>query len=732
MPQEEFVGLSLQSEREIAETTLNKVLDTAWILLSLFIALSLVYLSGASYRDVIAYAIAGPIIVIISLGLFTERFYRARFLPAITYLAVLPFLVDQFVTQPWISYGLVMTIAGLSASIFLNNFVAGGLVIACAITQYIGSAQRITGISDYQDNLLLNSYFSTLWILVTGFGTIYIARRYVNYCDKLDVTIAEIEDDYWDRSREISQLNLRDHINLKLHGTILNTLIFAQKMPHKISSKELANQLQSELDALDSDEEEFWNAESVKNSLQTSIGNYEISIGVTVDANIVLQNTEYEILLEVVRETVLNIVKHTSSKAVSIHIGSMDERHLHIRIIETLSGITQASDASIYSQNALQSKSLARLLDRARGTITVEPYGSGRLVHSILMRRHRKDLNIMEEVGKLRAESLFILAGSASMFSVVYGLLACIGFLIIGASWLVTLILLIIELITGYLFYTRRYNPWLSALAMILSLIPIPYALLYIDGCDNLQYFPWVFNSILGCLLFSAFSARNRLLKWLPGFVLTAQCLIATQAFPRECQSLFNGSTPGVVIILILTRYLTFLRQRNLRLDALLQDALTEQSAKTRTIQDEVSRARTIVIDQVRELIRHLKKGREVQGELTRIINLLRVFLLTSEYFDLYIMKRVFEFSLQRSRQNLLTTINVYISNKNLQISTQDVDQCLRALLDSLAQQNVSITFNIGDDCVIAIGDASLEAKTRFQNMTQTMRFRNLKVEFTR
>ena len=83
-------------------------------------------------------------------------------------LLMLPIYVDDSITKPWVSYGLLCAIFVLFASAIDSNSIFAAVVVITPLLQYFVANLNLKGIIDNQDLLYLNSFFSTTWIIVAG------------------------------------------------------------------------------------------------------------------------------------------------------------------------------------------------------------------------------------------------------------------------------------------------------------------------------------------------------------------------------------------------------------------------------------------------------------------------------------------------------------------------------------------------------------------------------------
>jgi len=250
-------------------------------------------------------------------------------------LLLAPIYIDQQIQQPWISYGLLTAIAAITATTFQNRALLLATLLSTPLIQYAVATLGLKGVTDNKDLLLLNSYFSSIWLIVAGLGIYLVRITYNRYCEQIDEQLLELQDNLIEESKRRSELNLRDYQNISLHGTILNTLISYSQMNRPNINKQLSLDLSKDLKNIESSEVAKNNSVPFKKLLEDNLKYDGIQIKLIMDSQLLLPNQLVESALEIVREITLNIKKHTSSKSINIFVTN-NLSFLEIKLEEVL------------------------------------------------------------------------------------------------------------------------------------------------------------------------------------------------------------------------------------------------------------------------------------------------------------------------------------------------------------------------------------------------------------
>ena len=695
--------LNLPSEYESAVANIYRFLNLGWLMISLYVAISLVYFSGAQYRDVIPYAIGAPLAFLSTSWIKYKPWDQIRLLPVIFYTYFLPFAVDEYATSPWYSIGLIATCAAMSATMLVNRINSVAFILLCVLAQYFVALKDLKGISDSKDTILLNGYFSSIWVLVAGLTVLVIIRKFYKYCIDLDNSLEEVEVEYWERSQKISRLNLKDYINLKLHGTILNTLIVAQKMSGLTSKEAISQQLQADLRDLETEQIDFASSLNLTQLVRKKIdfGRLQVEINQTINSTLLPDSTEF--IIELIREVTLNIIKHTNSRKILINISSTSKNDIQITINEELSSISSNRDLNEKAVSAMKSRSMQRLCKETGSQYSVSSFSTGSLLHRIKINLVDRDLGILTKTKTIRRKSLDSFVNNISSISILFTLFAFPGFIVQKVPAPMILIVLICSMIHLYLLRQGQSDVFLVSLLVALPLALIPYAYTTRDVCTNLEVLPWIVNSLLGAFLYGSFSSPNALLRWIPGLVIFAECLSANYFLPSECSSLLNGTTPGIAIALILARSLMSRRSRDAKQDSALEALLRNQSELNLDVQEKVTTARNKVLSKVRDLSESQSLEKHSPAEIGKLVNLIRAYLLCSEKFEREFFQDMFEWVLERYQQGLRTSIELYEVTDFSGTFDYDFKSNFKILREIYKDQDLSLNLTISHELSVEL-----------------------------
>lgn len=695
--------LDLPSEYDSAVANTFRFLNLGWLMISLYVALSLVYLSGAEYRSVIFYALGAPLAYVTTSWIKREPWSQLRLLPVMAYIYWLPFAVDEFAKSPWYSYGLIATCAAMSSIVFSNNINSILFIFVAVLAQYFAVSQRFSGVSDNEDSLLLNSYFASSWVSIAGVATLVILKRYYTYCQQLDTNLKDVEKQYWERSQSISKLNLKDYINLKLHGTILNTLIVAQRMSEVASREKISEQLKVDLSELEPSNPSDQSGTSLMNTLRSKIDFGRLKVEINQNASLDLASQDTELLIELIREASLNIIKHTNSDKLLINVNQEDENKVIVTINEDLNEVVSNDLLSKKAVSAMQSKSMLRLCNESDSKYQVVSFSTGSLLHRITMNLIDRDLNILNETKQIRRRSLTSFVNAISSISIVFSFIAIPGFIYLKIPAPMIMVVSICVFIHLYLLKQKSSDVFLVSLLAILPLTLIPYSYTIKDVCTNLEALPWVVNSLLGAFLFGSYTSANVILRWLPGFVMFAECLSANYFLPSQCSSVLNGTTPGIAIALILARNMITRRSRNAKLDRDLEDLLRLQSGQNDQIQELVSAARGQVLSKVRSFANNHLEGKDSPTELGHLINLVRAYLLCSEKFERQFFRDLFDWTLARYESGVNTSLEIFEVGTAKDPVEADFNREFSGLNKIFNHENLSMTITVDEKILVEL-----------------------------
>jgi hypothetical protein len=551
----------------------------------------------------------------------------------------------------------------------MDNLVAAiTILIFSLIWNYFIASIDLIGISDKRDILLFGSYFSTVWLLIFGSGLIIARRSYYKYCDEIDEKLFEIEQSLCEQNQIISRINLMDHRNIVLHGTVLNTLIsYKHSFGDFIDIDSLSTQLSQDLAKIESTDIENRNSQNLHLLIESNLKSYGLDLDIQLSPDLA-NNTEIpETWLEIIREILLNIKKHTDSKGIELMIDS-DEESLLISIVEHFGISVPVNNAEVRAQGVRNSITLERLIKYASAQFSVSAASTyDKLIYKIKIPNKVSNSEIMSKISDLRRESLTRIVVATSIMSLVYSLFALFGFLFLDVSKSISFSILAIAFLMSSEIISSHKTQWRPVLLQFLALSLLPITFIGDISCSNLLFTPWLFNAIFGSVLFSIYFISNPILKWVPGLIFIVESVATRFIYPQECKNLLDGSTPGFILILLFSYALGQVRNRNLALDNEMENFFNSQISMSLHISKQIDTKRKVLILELEKFVLNLRRNLFDKDQGYKAIEIwiqkLRAFLICSEYFHSDLVRDTYDFIDQRLSKDRKTKISIYAEN---------------------------------------------------------------------
>jgi len=660
-----FSSRILVSEREIATNLVSQLIRNGSIAVLIYF-ISQLYLAARPLDSVIHTSAVIATVFTLTGYFLANRFDRNWIILLNScVLLCIPILIDPYIESAWISYGFLLAVFTFSAAL-QENIVSASIILLFSLAwQYVVASFNLTGVIDNRDILLLGSYFSTSWLFVFGVGLIIARYSYFRYCDQIDEQLLNIHSALSEQVNSLSQLNLKDYRNIVIHGTVLNTLIsFKNTFGALPSQSSLANQLTEDLAKIDSIEYANRNPVELQDLLNSNLDSYGLIISFDIPANLRIEKDVTENLLEIIREIVLNTKKHTDSKHLQISIKEL-AGVLNLKISENFPNRLTTSSTSLRIRNARSSATLDRLIKSALAQLSIDiPATSDRLNYNIQIPLELTRVEASNKIGELRRNSLTRIVNGISIISLSYAALALPGFFYLKVPIYINLSVLAIALLMITELRSTRKTQWRPLLLQMIALAVIPLTFIDREICANLLYTPWLFNTFFGSILFATFSILNPLLKWLPGILFIIESFSARFMYPAECKTLLDGSTPGFLLILLFGYLLGRVRSRNLALDNQLESSIESQNASSLKTSSLIDIKRVALILELEKFVQNLKKNTYTNDQILQEIDIwiqkLRAFLICSEHYSSDLVRKIYEFIVNRLAKNQNTRISIY------------------------------------------------------------------------
>lgn len=422
---------------ELAQLEVRRLSVVAWLAIAvLYSALVLMAQFPISTWQIF---FVGGIVISTFLSLFLQKTYsyESSFLPLMIYLLVAPILLGNTPVTAWMSYGVLTIFANLYIAAVFRKIYSIAIMFVITVFQIWVLSLNLTSISDMADMRLLNTYFSSLWTFGSGIAFMFIRQRYLESSEKIEAEIDRLKERISSRFQAISLQNREDYRNLKLHGTILNTLIFAKNNPEFLANRQkLFETMKNELMEIRSEkkshksslEETLIDLLGKRTLTKIKISKLDVS-GRVSDAS--LENN----ILEIIREILLNLEKHTSVAEVRIELHIRSRGNIFLRISESAHYTVSSIDLEDRKKDALRSASLNRLLaiTPSQLAITSTPDGFG-LIYTVTNLEAADRAGDPREISRLRNLNLIDFAENIGRATAIFGVLFMPGYLSVGDS----------------------------------------------------------------------------------------------------------------------------------------------------------------------------------------------------------------------------------------------------------------------------------------------------------
>ena len=698
---------------------IRRVLRAGWLILAVSSAIELLTLPGEiqswQWRAI------GIIFVVLALIFILDRTTNSlwSFTPMPATLLALPIIFADSSSEPWIAYGLIIISTVLHTTLIGDYRVALFLIYALVVLQYTVAKLNLPSISDNQDNLLLAGYFSIAWTLIVGIGAIFIRRAYLNYSDAIENSVKKIGEIQLKESAKISELNFKDHLNSQLHGTILNTLMAIKNSPLLLENQnEIAKYLSNDLILLENQPQtlntflqELIEAEATSPYLRP------LEINFNLDLNSDLEPLIYEVIKELLRELILNIKKHTKATKceIKIHIlnsfvgaevsSHLIERSISIQVSDNSPAVSQTINDSLILD--FRSESIARLLKRVEGEV-IQSWDSSRYLQEIQFVIPERYETYLEKIKNLRRESIKYLSKGYIFLSLFFSVITFPAYLYLGIDSKVAAIYLVQILLIAGSFVFKQFEFQLAALGSIIAISIFPLlATTTTLVCQDLQYLPWIFNSLLGSVFYVTLVTKSSLFKWLPILLFLISNLTIQRQLPAGCENLLDGSIPGIFLIFVISVGFAIARSKGKVSDENFIAKATGTYGLIQAAKNLVVSERAYVVNHLQNFVSNINSitipKDELRKQIDSLILFLRTFLLTSEYFDSPLIYQVYRYSIIRNEKGVSTTLEIVADNFDTGVSPKEIDEVFKRVRELTDGMPATINIRNSEQIIVKI-----------------------------
>ena len=615
--------------------------------------------------------ILGVLAIFILSLLLRNLFDIGAFLyPVFIYLIIAPVVIDDLASQPWMSIGLVTITANIYFGAFESWIFGISSMVVVTILQEWVISKGPTSIADLADMNLLGGYFSLTWTLGIGIAAIIIRRNYIQVLETVDNEIREETLRIAGRLQRISKINRSDYRNLKLHSTTLNTLIYYRNQGKLGAiSSELAVDLNREIVDLKNLQipEDISLEELLDRVIENRVGKRikisDLSISGGFENNQIRDN-----FLEIFRELLLNIEKHTSASEASIRIKIENDDKFILEVSENSPASLNTFDKQNLLNGAGSSKSLQRLIEIFDGQLDIELIeDSAKLKHTIIGGFKELEINSEKSILGIRIRGIDDFALGFARTTYLFGLIYIPGYFILDIQSSALALITVHALLANFIAFKYKESKVLLFILTLLSIIMFPLLSTSVSVCQDTIYFPWLYNVILANTFIVAFTIKGTFLRWLPLVFLTLESFFLPRTFPDECQNIFVGSLPGIPIIATFAIALILIKKRTVKDDLRNIKKVYEDRNNVLSIDNELEMEYQKVLDSLerfRDLIGAAslsdeKLTQEIELEIQRI----RAYLFASEQFESDLIREIYRFLSSKYAEQKL--VRLVISGKN-------------------------------------------------------------------
>lgn len=626
--------------RELADLEFDRITVIAWPLLATIFCIEALTSQPTVDAWQIYFVVITVVALVVSIVLSRRLGSPIGYSVISVELLFAPIILNQHPVNPFMSYGLISLAVVVYLSGLDRPWIALPLMIGVVVLQIWVVHQDFTAINDKNDLLLLGTYFSTTWTLGLGIFSTYLRRRYLQYSDAIDVVLEEYSENATRKIAGVNLLNQSDHRNLKLHGTLLNTLIAVKmKSSKSLSAPEISEYLKRDVELLRSD---FALPEqNLVRNIQEVCSHYsdsQLKVSYEQGQNLTVSELEANQILEITRELILNTKKHTHATWLTVTFAKSEPSRF--RIIVRTNSLLSLSESDVAEEIAgvSTSRSLNRLMDAVDARLSAEQEESGVLRIGVEIGGEIGVIPPIEQLRTIRVESATWLSRGFLAATYAYGLICLLGFFLIPRPSIAFAIYAIDVLFMTLLYYRAEAFKYLLLPTIALALAVFPATVFGSPDCSELRFTPWVYNVLIGTFFYFALVLKNRILRWIPLFIYFIESIVIGHFYPAPCSAILNGSIPGVPIIALFVLAVSALRKSAIDLDESRLLGIYTSESDFEEISELITSSVDRLLEDVENFAQRLDSGLLAQGAMEDRINSLivkiRLYLVMSESFS--------------------------------------------------------------------------------------------------
>jgi len=654
------------------------------------------------------------LLLIIAANLLDRLFQNAMFFaPILIYMFFAPFFLKDSEQKPWISIGLIAVAVIFSVSNIENILASLVFSLTAIFLQQFIASKNLPSITDSHDLQLLNGYFGVSWCLLITFGLLYIRQGYIKYHDSIELQINELYENQLVGNKNALAINTNDYRNLQLHGTVLNTLIYARdnlNLEEQANRFKLAELIEKDISEINQNFQPNLSLQESIKSLVNSIGIRELTVNLIIGDDLSFEPKLLDQTLEIIREKILNLKKHSQARNCEISISKRRVKSSGIAFIRPVQyqlSIEFKDDSNAYlpevkdhAKMVTSSKSLQRILEPIRATNKVREVGV-QTIHIIEIPLIDFENNAVEKLFDLRYRSQEFVAKAYVLMSMLYGALCLPALLRVDVDHKVFSLLTLIVIGSFISVFAPNFNFTTTLANSFLCLLTFSIAVNSSDTCSKLSYLPWLFNGLIGPIFFAVLVIPYRAIRWIPIGLFLIESLVVTKLLPAGCKELLAGSTPGIVILSLLAVVVLRIRKnRSVEDSDLINNYKTDSTYHLITGQ-RLDEERSEIIENLQKFSKSLISTSNSKVNVLKQIRFfileIRALLVSAEYFNHQIVQAVYFKVKERLRKDIFTELHIITDQFSEFESEASVKEISKIDLDGYLNKDLKVSMSRTD-----------------------------------
>ena len=668
-----------------------------------------------------------------SLGIsywLNSRFgWNLAFLPVYFTLLLYPIVVGSLPTKPWVSLGLVVLFGCIYISNSNNLFGSLAFVTCSSLFMVYVASKNYRSFSDNRDLSLLHGYFGFIWTFTLGIASIFIRRKYESVATQVEDKIdTELDKSFEALKKKIAGTQT-EKTYLRLHGTILNTLIYFRNSPKKEENYENFKEiLKKEYSELIADSEQSSDSVTLVSKIEYLLENRVLS-RMNIEVNeINVENVKayyQDTTIEILREIILNFEKHSLTTFAEINLSQISTRLLRLSVkTDTITQHPESLPEEV-TQRIFESRTLNRILVATNSNLKSEiDIESKKQLVVVEIPIEQEALILESTLSKIRLFGLNDFVDNYLRVGALIGLFSLPGYFAVGLHFWSGIGLTLVTILFPLALYFRS-NRFLRLFLGTGSTVLLPVIAGFGSTCQAASVLPWIFNLLLMVSYFFLVNEVNAIFKWIPLTIFSIESIVVPLNLPYECHEILYGSIPGIPIIIVLGLTILRVRQRQFQSDRFPSLNFQLDFDRIRIIEDIKNNYFKKLCDDIQSFIENEHESSLIERvHLDILINRIQCFLICSPYLPNILIERLYEIIIQHFNKGLTCKLITLGNIDSVNLSTLEVDGVIENIQKALASgcsiltllitSDFEIIFEFNDSTGFSINPLPIGAKIRY------------------